>query len=111
MLKIIKVTGTSLSPFFLPGDYVVVAKMFWHRKGPQVGDIVVFNHDRYGLLIKRIQSRSADGADFVVGGNQPDSLDSTRLGLISQDDMLGSVIWHIKRPSQKAARKARQQKS
>jgi len=24
MLKIIKVTGSSLSPFFLPGDYVLV---------------------------------------------------------------------------------------
>ena len=37
---------------------------------------------------------------FFVGGTDPLSSDSSTLGEISRNDILGKVVWHIKKPSQ-----------
>jgi signal peptidase I len=105
MLKVIKVTGTSLSPFFLPGDYVIISKKnLIHRKF-HLGDFIVFNHDHFGLLIKKIQAISSDQESFEVAGSHPDSLDSSTLGVIAQGDVLGKVVWHIRNPLSNPSRK------
>ena len=55
MLRIVKVTGNSLSPFFLPGDYVVVSSFRSGYKNLQTGAVVVFDHPEFGLMIKRVK--------------------------------------------------------
>ena len=95
MLKIIKVTGNSLSPFFLPGDYVLV----WGapRRFNQLtqGDFVVFDHIKYGRLIKKVVQNDPSQRSLRVKGVDPDSISSQVLGEILYRDVLGKVIHRI----------------
>ena len=98
MLKIIKVAGNSLSPFFLPGDYVLIGKNIWSAKGYVPGDFIVFNHPVNGLMIKKVLSIDPAANTFEVAGTHPLSVDSSSLGRIQRRDILGKVLWHIKKP-------------
>lgn len=98
MLKIIKVTGESLSPFFLPGDYVLIGKCSYLFGGISKGDIVVFTHSAYGLMIKEIEIINSELGQIHVKGSHPLSVDSLKMGPIAFDDIHGKVIWHIKNP-------------
>lgn len=95
MIKIIKVTGKSLSPFFLPGEYALV----WHAprrfSNLSQGDIVVFNHDDYGLLIKKIVHNYPDMKYIVVEGIHPDSLSLEKIGRIPYANIIGKVLRRI----------------
>lgn len=97
MLKIFRVTENSMAPEYLEGDFVLVAKIplvFSMR----VGDVIVFRHQRYGVLIKQVQAMTPDGGEISVIGRHPKSVDSRTFGPISSGDVLGKVIWHIRRP-------------
>jgi signal peptidase I len=99
MLRLLKVSGDSLSPIYQNGDFVLVAKIpiffnLLHR-----GDVVAFHHDIYGTMIKQIEDISIDGATIVVTGFHQNSVDSSQFGAISRDVIIGKVIWHIKRPN------------
>ena len=98
MLKILKVTGDSLSPFFLEGDFVVVSKIPFFLRKPRSGDIVVFEHPTYGTLIKRVERLSPDGEEVYVIGEHPLSTDSRQFGPLPCRILLGKVIWHIRKP-------------
>jgi len=98
MLKIIKVTGNSLSPFFLPGDYVLVSTFRSGHKNLQSGSVVVFQHSKFGRLIKRIHTNYPNAKNLKVIGNHKNSISSHKLGLIPYSDLIGKVILHIKQP-------------
>jgi signal peptidase I len=99
MFQIIKVAGDSLSPFFLSGDYVLIGlKPFFSRK-IQPGDFIVFDHDDYGRLIKKVLDIDQINDQFTVSGTQPMSIDSKQLGPISSAAVKGKVLFHIKNPS------------
>ena len=98
MIKIIKVTGNSLSPSLLPGDYVLILKHFPFTKLYDPGDILVLNHSEYGLLIKKTISADPIQGVYEVGGTHPLSKDSNSLGLINHQDVIGKVIYQIKKP-------------
>jgi len=96
VLKIIKVTGESLTPAYQEGDFVVLAaKPFLFGK-INPGDVVVFEHHIYGTIIKKVQLVDSD-LIYVVG-THIDSIDSRQLGPIHRDMLLGKVIWHIAGP-------------
>jgi signal peptidase I len=97
MLKIIKVTGESLSPFFLSGDYVLL-RTSSRGYNLKKGDVVVFNHPQFGRLIKQVQSIEPTARAIRVKGTHPASLDPIQLGSIPFSDIIGKVIWHIKQP-------------
>jgi signal peptidase I len=96
MIRFIKVTGSSLSPFFLPGDYVLVSRSRLLAGELEQGDIIVFDHPEHGRLIKMIAS-FPDPDHLVVTGYRPESIDSTSFGPISRSSVIGKVIWHISR--------------
>jgi len=98
MLKLIKVTGNSLSPFFLSGDYVLIKTYRPAFKNIQSGSTIVFNHPDYGLLIKRVLANHPDSEALQVAGNHEDSISSQKLGLIPYSHISGIVIFHIKKP-------------
>ncbi len=102
MLKIIKVTGESLSPLFLPGDYVLIRKYTFLFGSIREGDIVVFTHPSYGLMIKEIHWVNSELQQIHVKGSHPLSVDSSKIGPIASADILGKVIWHIKKPKHSA---------
>jgi len=98
MINIIKVTGNSLSPFFLPGDFVITVKTSWIVKNLQVGHVIIFNHSDYGVLVKKISSIDPVKQLIVVSGTHPESIDSKTFGPVNFKDITGKVIWHIKKP-------------
>ena len=98
MLKIIKVTGNSLSPFFLSGDFVLISTSHRHFKNLQEGDSVVFSHPEYGRLIKIIVINFPDSEYLKVTGIHKDSISSQKLGSVPYSDLIGRVILHIKKP-------------
>jgi signal peptidase I len=98
MIKFIKVTGESLSPFFLSGDYVLIGKCSYLFGPIRKGDIVVYTHSSYGLMIKEVDKISSDLQQIHVKGSHPFSLDSSQIGPIATADIIGKVIWHLKKP-------------
>lgn len=97
MLRLLKVSGDSLSPVFKNGDFVLVAKIPLLFKALHRGDIIAFHHDIYGTMIKQIEAVSINGESIRVTGFNQYSVDSTQFGSISRDAVIGKVIWHIKR--------------
>ncbi|HDD62310.1 MAG TPA: hypothetical protein ENF22_07285 [Chloroflexi bacterium] len=98
MLKIIKVTGNSLSPFILSGDFVLISTSHRQFKNLKEDDPVVFNHPEYGRLIKLIDKNYPDSENLKVTGIHEESISSHKLGLIPYSDLIGRVIFHIKQP-------------
>ncbi|HEX9092314.1 MAG TPA: S26 family signal peptidase [Anaerolineales bacterium] len=97
MLRLLKITGDSLSPEFHEGDFVFVSRVpFWFHS-PSAGDIIAFRQPGYGLLIKRIQQTTPEVGLYVIGSH-PASIDSRTFGPINQKNVIGKVIWHIRKP-------------
>jgi signal peptidase I len=97
MFRLIMVTGESLSPSYLEGDYVVVATIPFLLQRINAGDIIVFRHDTYGMMIKQVESVDNPEERVYVIGTDPNSVDSRRFGPIRREDITGKVIWHIPR--------------
>lgn len=103
------VEGSSMAPFLRNGSVVVINKLAygfvlpfdtkllfrWHY--PRPGDVVFFHEP---LLkkpsIKRYGGRTAEGA-FLLGDNTGDSLDSRIYGSVPVENILGKVLFSIKR--------------
>jgi signal peptidase I len=96
MLKLLKIVGDSLTPAFEHGDFVLVSKIPFLFRPPSPGDVIAFHQPGYGVLIKRIQSINSDG-ELKVIGTQPESVDSRVFGAVRQGDMIGKVVWHIRK--------------
>jgi signal peptidase I len=97
MLRILKVMGESLAPEYKQGDFVLVSKIPFFFIPPSPRDVIAFNQPGYGLLIKRIQNINTDGGVNVIG-NHLESIDSRVFGAVRREDMIGKVIWHIRKP-------------
>ncbi len=97
MLKLLKIMGDSLTPGYGHGDFVLVSKIPFFFRSPSPGDVVAFHQPGYGLLIKRIQSVKPDGEMNVIG-TRPESVDSRVFGTVRQEDIIGKVVWHIRKP-------------
>jgi signal peptidase I len=97
MLKILKISGDSMSPDFLDGDFVIIVTAKFLKNRLKVGDNIIFHHKFYGTLIKRISSLDPGTAEYYVEGTRTDSLDSRRLGTIRGENITGKVIAHFPR--------------
>jgi signal peptidase I len=98
MLRLLKVQGSSLSPSYQDGDFVLTLKIPFRFVPIKKGDIVVFHHPIYETMIKRVERVSADGREIFVVGTHPESTDSRNFGPILQEDLVGKVFMHIRRP-------------
>jgi signal peptidase I len=96
MLWLYKVRGDSLAPEFSQGDFVLVSKIPFFFAAPTPGEVIAFHQPGYGLLIKRIQDITPEG-ELYVTGTQADSIDSRVFGPVRRKDILGKVIWHIRK--------------
>lgn len=86
-----------MSPEYREGDFVLISKIPFIFSPPHPGDVVAFRHAQYGTMIKRINTISPDGQEIFVVGNHPLSVDSYRFGAIHREDILGKVLWHVKK--------------
>lgn len=101
MIKILKVTGESLSPFFMSGDFVVVVKVPFTRYFLKNGDVIAFRHEYLGVLIKKIEKIFWSEEEIFVVGTNIGSVDSRSFGRIKRKSIIGKVIWHIRKPANK----------
>jgi Predicted transcriptional regulator len=99
MVKLLKVTGASLEPSYQDGDFVLVSKIPIFFKSVHTGDVIVFQHEVYGTLIKRIERLVPEQNGYYVVGTREDSVDSRLIGIIAKNDVIGKVIWHVSKPS------------
>ena len=89
MLKIVKVRGDSMSPTLAPGDYMIVTK----ARALRPGFVVLVNHPKYGLIVKRISSVDED---FIsLAGDGPDSTTTDAMGQVSLTAVQGRIRWAI----------------
>jgi signal peptidase I len=98
MLKVLKVTGESLSPAYQEGDFVVIATIPFLFGSINRGDVIVFNHKTYGTLIKKVDQINSQRDQIHIVGTHHHSVDSTHFGPIDKGDLIGKVIWHIPKP-------------
>jgi len=96
MLKLLKISGESLTPEYQNGDFVMISKIPFLFVPPSPGDIIAFHQPGYGLLIKRIQQITPEGEVSVIGSH-PDSVDSRVFGFVKKENILGKVFWHIQK--------------
>jgi len=95
MLKLVKVTGQSMSPTLEDGDYVITKKPRQYRAGLiYVMLIYVINHIDLGRIIKRLQDTKHDRCFFI--GDKPNaSTPSSLIGAVEKERIVGQVIWVI----------------
>lgn len=98
MCRLLKIAGDSLSPEFEDGDFVLVSRIPFLFRPPKPGEVVAFRKPPYGLLVKRVERLEPEGELFVVG-TQPESVDSRQFGSIRKRELVGKVIWHVKKPA------------
>ena len=99
MLRLIKVSGQSLSPEYHEGDFVLIAKIPFFFNSVKTGDVVVFNHPQYGKMIKKVERIDQGTGELFVIGSHDSSVDSRHFGPIGREALVGKVIWHIRKPA------------
>ncbi|MEP3892034.1 MAG: nickel-type superoxide dismutase maturation protease [Hellea sp.] len=90
MLRLVKITGQSMSPTLNDGDYVITKKPRLY----QAGLIYVINHIDLGRIIKRLQSTKHDRCYFI-GDNPKASTPSSLIGAVERERVIGQVIYVI----------------
>ena len=90
-------TGNSLSPFFLPGDYVIILRTPRRFKNLSPGDFVVFNHSEYGRLIKQVIRNNPSGTYIETEGIHPDSISTQEIGRVHYENIIGKVYQKVRR--------------
>jgi nickel-type superoxide dismutase maturation protease len=92
-----EVTGRSMEPALLPGDFVIVERV---RPGhlPALGAVVLVRDPRepQRVLVKRL-ARIHSGSVWVLGDNTQASTDSRVFGALPQEAILGHVRWRYVR--------------
>jgi len=96
ILTLLKVLGDSLWPLYEDGDYVLAVHPRLARP-IKPGDVVVFRHPVYGIMIKKVERLAPDGQALYVVGTHERSVDSRDFGAVSRQSVLGKVIWRIHR--------------
>jgi nickel-type superoxide dismutase maturation protease len=99
MLRVIRVTGESLSPEYGEGDYVVLTTIPFFLNRIRVGDVIVFRHPEVGVMIKKVSAFEAGEGGYLVSGMHAHSVDSRQFGPVAREAVIGKVIWHIPKPA------------
>lgn len=94
MFKFIRILGDSLYPDYQEGDFVLISKIPFYLNWIRPGDVVVFNHPRYGKMIKRVLYVNPTKQEYFVIGNGNHSVDSRRFGPLGANAFVGKVLYH-----------------
>ena len=90
---LVRVSGGSMAPLLRDGDYVA-ARTFGPTRRPSDGDIVLVDHPRLGLIVKRVCETATDGR-YRLEGLAPESTDSVALGWMPRDCLIARARWRI----------------
>ena len=89
--KIFKVSGDSMSPTIVDGDYVIARKF---KTKPVNGSIAVIQHPSLGRLIKRINFANQAG-EILVSGDSDLSTPSEEIGPLNEKLFKYQVFFRI----------------
>ena len=89
MFKLLKIEGDSMYPFLKNSETILCIKPLFNNL--EENDIVVFNHEKEGLMIKRLTVIDKNG--YYVEGTTPYSLDSSIFGYLKKEDILYKMIY------------------
>ena len=92
MIRLFKVSGHSLFPLLQDGQRVFCVKLFSFSK-LKISDIVVFEKEPHGLMIKQI--KSIDKEAYFLQGTDPFSIDSRDFGMIEKKDIRYKVLFQF----------------
>ena len=95
MFSIFKVSGESMLPDFHDKSYVVINNMI---KNFNLNNVVIFNHQKYGVLIKKL-TKIDENKNYWFEGFNSLSLSSSKIGPIKKCQILGVVKCSIARSS------------
>ena len=89
--------GDSLAPEFQHGDFVLVSKIPFLFVPPISWGCNRLPPARVWAADQAHPKLNPDGGVNVIG-NHPESIDSRVFGTVRREDMIGKVIWHIRKP-------------
>lgn len=86
-----------MSPLYNDGDYVITTSIpiLFNRIGEN--SVIVFNSPIHGILIKKVYMSDEDKGFFYVKGINPSSISSEKIGPVKRDQLIGTVLYHIKK--------------
>ena len=89
-----RIEDASMEPALRAGDYVLVNRWAYGRRGPRAGDVVVFRDPEAParLLVKRVERVDPSGAVLVRGDNDAFSRDSRAFGAVGREGLIGKVV-------------------
>ena len=89
------ISGRSMEPALLPGDWVLVDEHAYRRRLPRRGHIVVARDPREDrrVLVKRVTAIDLHGNIRIEGDNAEESTDSRHLGAVPRANVTGRVRW------------------
>jgi signal peptidase I len=98
LIRFFRVSGQSMQPLLNEGDLALALDWYWLAGPLKPGDMVVFRHALYGTLVKQVEQLLTDDRRLTVRGTRAVSLDSQEFGPIARADVLGKVVWRVRRP-------------
>jgi phage repressor protein C with HTH and peptisase S24 domain len=90
MLKLLKISGDSLYPFYKNGQRVLCRKVFLSTP-IYIDDAVVFEKESYGLMIKKV--KKIKNKSYFVEGTNPYSIDSRDFGYLDAKELKYKVLF------------------
>ena len=95
-----EVSGSSMSPAYNHGDWLVVDLHAFRQRAPQPGEVVILRDPREPArqIIKRVSSVTLRGELDVRGDNPTESTDSRTFGPVRPSLVGGKVRWRFRAP-------------
>lgn len=93
-----EVSGTSMSPAYNHGDWLLVDLHAFRQRAPQPGEVVILRDPREAgrQIIKRVLAVTPNGGFDVRGDNPAESTDSRTFGPVSLALLVGKVRWRFR---------------
>ncbi len=91
MFKILKIEGDSMYPLLRHGEKIFCIRPIF--TSISLGDVVVFKHKNYGLMVKQITK--IDKNTYYVKGTLPNSIDSSVFGYLKKSDFLYKMLFRF----------------
>ena len=104
----VKVSGSSMSPTFMPGDWLLIKQIRNGAHPLKVHSVYLINDpERPGIkLLKRIKEVEVDEIvgkqaqfNYWLEGDHPSSTDSRKWGWLKQEQVVGKVLLRFRRGS------------
>ncbi len=92
MLNLFKVSGNSMGPDLVSGDYVISTKVYFKI---EKGDTLVVKHPLFGLIIKKVFDVCGQ-LFLLIGENHQESVTTKQMGWIGSQQIKGKVVLKVK---------------